>query len=297
MKPTIAITLGDPLGIGPEIVAKALKVPSLQKAAHWKIFGEPRANTEVRPYRKISPKQAGVASRLALEAAAQSLKNGECTGLVTAPVSKTHLALAGFPFPGHTEFLAHAFKARRIAMMLASPRLRVVLTTIHIPLKKVFSILTKDLIAEKIGITAEALKKHFGISKPRIAVCGLNPHAGEGGMFGDEEIRIIAPAIAKARRNGINATGPWPPDTVFHEALEGHFDAVLCHYHDQGLIALKTLDFHAGVNTTLGLPIIRTSPDHGCAFDIAGKNRANPESFIHAMKLCVEMVQKRVTRS
>ncbi|MDO8520192.1 MAG: 4-hydroxythreonine-4-phosphate dehydrogenase PdxA [Deltaproteobacteria bacterium] len=281
MKPTFAITLGDPLGIGPEIVAKALKDPFLKKSADWKIFGTPR--------KKMAPREAGRASWQALEEAVRAIKRGECAGLVTAPVSKTHLHLAGFPYPGHTEFLADRFEAKKTAMMLASPKLRVVLVTIHLPLKKAIAVLSPSAILEKIILTQQSLKRDFGIRNPRIAVCGLNPHAGEGGLMGTEEKKIILPAIRRARAKKINATGPHSPDTVFHQAVSGEFDAVICHYHDQGLIPLKTLSFHEGVNVTLGLPIIRTSPDHGCAFDIAGRGIANPSSMKAAMRLILKL--------
>ena len=285
MKPAFAITLGDPLGIGPEIVAKALRDPALKESAEWKIFGTPR--------KKMTPREAGTASWEALEDAVAAIKRGDCAGLVTAPVSKTHLHLAGFPYPGHTEFLAARFKAKKTAMMLASPKLRVVLVTIHLPLKKAISLLSPTLIFEKIVLAHESLRKNFGIGKPRIAVCGLNPHAGEGGMMGDEEKTIILPAIRRARAKKIAVTGPCPPDTVFHQAVSGAFDTVICHYHDQGLIPLKTLSFHEGVNITLGLPIIRTSPDHGCAFDIAGKGVANPASLKAAMHLAIQIWRNR----
>ena len=286
MKPVFAITLGDPLGIGPEIVAKSLKDSSLKNKAEWKIFGSPA--------KESSPKKSGRLSWLALNEAIAAIDAGECAGIVTAPVSKTHLHLAGFPFPGQTEFLADHFKAKKTAMMLAAPNLRVVLVTIHVPIKKVPTLLSSSLILEKIILTHQSLQKDFGIKRPRIAVCGLNPHAGEGGMFGDDEKKIILPAIRKARRKKINATGPYPSDTVFHLAIQGKFDAVICHYHDQGLIPLKTLSFDEGVNTTLGLPIIRTSPDHGCAFDIAGKGIANPQSMKAAMRMAIEIWRNRL---
>ena len=310
-KPTIAITLGDPLGIGPEIVAKALKDPFIKKSAEYRIFG----TIALSHYRTIAPKEAGQISWNALNEAITSIKKGECDALVTGPVSKTHLKLAGFPFPGHTEYLMSQFGVKKAAMMLASKELKVVLCTIHVPLKQVFKLLTTDLILEKIVLTHEFLNSAFVrwcdgaivrnttssfanalthhrtnvlIPAPKIAVCGLNPHAGENGLFGNEEKTIIIPAIKKAQKKGINVTGPYPPDTVFHLARKGEFDAVICHYHDQGLIALKTLSFDTGVNVTLGLPIIRTSPDHGPAFDIAGKNKANPESMKEAIKIVLK---------
>ena len=281
MNPSIAITLGDPLGIGSEIVAKALHKKSIKNLAHWKIFG-----TSYDP--SLSQKKAGFLSWDALNLAVTSIKKGECQALVTAPVSKTHLQLVGFPFPGQTEFLAHAFNTKQFAMMLAGPTLKVVLTTIHLPLAKVPKAITTALVLEKIKITHDSLKKWFGKSKPKIAVCGLNPHAGENGLFGNEEKLIILPAIRKAQKRGIKVTGPLPADTVFFEARCGKYDAVIAHYHDQGLGPLKTLHFDEGVNITLGLPILRTSPDHGCAFDIAGKNKANIQSMMEALRLAVQ---------
>jgi len=285
VKPTLAITLGDPLGIGSEVVEKALNNSKLSQKAHWKIFGKSSS--------KMSAKKAGEVSWQALEDAVTALRSGECQALVTAPVSKTHLQLAGFPHPGQTEFLAHAFQTSRYAMMLAAPKLRVVLSTIHVPLRKIFKLLTPELIQEKIQITHESLKRDFGISKPRIGICGINPHAGENGLMGDDEEKILMPAIRLVRRKKIIVSDPLPPDTIFYQALQGKYDAVLCHYHDQGLIPLKTLFFDEGVNTTLGLPIIRTSPDHGCAFDIAGKNLANPKSMRAAMELAIQMLRNR----
>lgn len=284
-KPTFAITLGDPTGIGPEIVAKSLKDPKIKKLAHWKILGL--------EFKKVSRKHAGTLSIEALQNAVKGLKAGKYDGLVTAPISKIRIKEAGFKFPGHTEYLAHSFKTKKIAMMLAAPNLRVVLTTIHIPLKKIFTKIKPQLVLEKIVLTHESLKKDFGISKPKIAVCGINPHAGEGEMFGNEEKKLIVPAIKQAKKRRILISGPHSADTIFHHAVLGDFDAVICHYHDQGLAPLKTLSFHEGVNITLGLPIIRTSPDHGCAFDIAGTGLANPSSMKAAMRLAVKVYHNR----
>lgn len=281
LKPRIAVTLGDPKGIGPEIVAKSLADPSIKKLAHWTIIGNyPK-------FFKKSDKLAGLLSWQALDEAVQGLKNKKFEALVTAPVSKEHLNLAGFPFPGHTEYLAHHFRAKKTVMMLVSPQLKISLVTIHLSLKQMLQKLTQHKIKETLQITNKALKKDFGIRRPTLAICGLNPHASEGGLFGDEEKKIIIPAIKKIVKEGIKVSGPLPADTIFHLAKEKKFDAIICHYHDQGLIPIKTLDFYEGVNVTLGLPIIRTSPDHGCAFDIAGKGIANPSSMKAAMRLCV----------
>ncbi len=296
-KPHFAITLGDPLGIGPEIVKKALSNRKIRSLASWEIFGEEGFPLTWNQISKLSDKKrndelraAGLLSWQALNLAIAAVKKEKWNGIITAPVSKTHLKMAGFPFPGQTEFLANTFKIKKFQMMLVGGGLRVVLVTIHEPLKNIFSKITQQKIKETILATHHELKSKFGIKNPRIAVCGLNPHAGENGMLGDEEIKIISPAIRSIVKKGIQVTGPVAPDTVFYRAMKGEFDAVVCQYHDQGLIPLKTLAFDSGVNTTLGLPIIRTSPDHGCAFDIAGKNIANPQSMMEAMKLAVEMV-------
>lgn len=196
---------------------------------------------------------------------------------------------AGFAFPGHTEYLAALTKARHPVMMLASETLRVVPTTIHIALKDVQTAITPDLLRETILITDQALRDQFHISNPRISVAGLNPHAGEGGAMGNEEMDWIAALVTEIAEEGIDVTGPWPADTMFHAAARRRYDAAVCMYHDQALIPIKTLDFDRGVNVTLGLPIIRTSPDHGTAFDIAGRDMANPTSMIEAIKMAHRM--------
>jgi 4-hydroxythreonine-4-phosphate dehydrogenase len=218
---------------------------------------------------------------------------GRASGLVTNPIQKEALYAAGFAHPGHTEFLADLAGAR-VAMMLASPELRVVPVTIHESLREAIAELTTDRIVETGRVAAAALTRDFGIVKPRLAVAALNPHAGEGGAMGREEIEIIAPAVARLKAEGIAATGPAPADTLFHAAARKNYDAVLCMYHDQALIPLKTIDFDHGVNVTLGLPFIRTSPDHGTALDIAGKGIANPASLIAALKLAGEMARARL---
>jgi len=213
--------------------------------------------------------------------------------MVTGPISKENLKKAGYPYPGHTEFLADLSHTKDFRMMFASPSLRVVLITIHEALKKVPKLLNEPLILKTIEITHDHLCKWFGISKPKLAVCGLNPHASEGGIFGNEEAKFIIPAINKLKHRGIRASGPYPPDTIFQRAVRGEFDAVVAMYHDQGLIPLKLLHFDDAVNITLGLPFIRTSVDHGTAFDIAGKGIANPSSMIAAIKLAVELSRDR----
>ena len=220
-------------------------------------------------------------------------KTGQAAALVTAPISKKALIDgAGFAFPGHTEFLADQAGVDRVVMMLAGPDLRVVPVTIHIPLADVPATLTIDLIVETVEVLARDLVARFGIGSPRIALAGLNPHAGEGGAMGREEIEVIAPAIAALQAKGHAVTGPWPADTMFHAAARARFDAALCMYHDQALVPLKTLAFDEGVNVTLGLPFVRTSPDHGTAFDIAGQDKADPTSMIAALRLADEMTRR-----
>jgi 4-hydroxythreonine-4-phosphate dehydrogenase len=315
-RPPIAISLGDPAGIGPEVVVRALAVrPDLDV----RVYGDPgvlaraaekstvprvadralRAVTTLRP-EDVTPGQPNDASGRAqlafLEAAANAVLAGEARALVTAPISKEWIGRAGFPFPGHTEYLAaRAGVGDQFAMMLAGPRLRVVVATTHIALRDVPTALTPEGIASTISLTAEALARQFRITRPRVAVAGLNPHASEAGRFGDEERRLVEPAIALARARlttaGVAAdvTGPHVPDVVFRQAAGGAFDAVIALYHDQGLIPVKLLHFDEAVNVTLGLPFPRTSPDHGTAFDIAGEWKAKPESFLAALDLAARL--------
>ncbi len=305
MKPTIGITMGDPLGIGPEITQKAL--PKFRSQANFKVFGDPRFLPEILPDETVgaqfiapgptpdrfpenSPAWAGAMSVAALERAMVAYQAGQIQALVTAPISKAHVKAADFPFPGHTEYLAAKTRCEKFVMMMAGPRLRVTLVTIHEPLAEVAAKLRPEKILNTIEITFTALQKLFHLKNPRLAVCGLNPHAGEGGLIGDEEKRIIQPAVAEANRKGYTCTGPHVPDAVFHEAYEGKWDAVICMYHDQGLIPFKMIHFWDGVNVTLGLPLIRTSPDHGTAFDIAGKGIADSRSMETAIRLAIQMV-------
>ncbi|MBF0397946.1 MAG: 4-hydroxythreonine-4-phosphate dehydrogenase PdxA, partial [Desulfobacterales bacterium] len=221
--------------------------------------------------------------------------SSKINAIVTCPINKSAMHMAGFMYDGHTELLAERTKTKDYAMMMAGDRLKVVLVTIHTALKNVFNILTIDKIILKILLTDKSMKDRFGISNPRIAVCGLNPHAGEDGLFGNEEKEIILPAIIECKKNGTNVSGPYPPDTVFYHAANGLYDAVICMYHDQGLIPFKLLHFKDGVNTTLGLPIIRTSVDHGTAYDIAGKGLADPSSLIAAINLAVKQAGHLIT--
>jgi 4-hydroxythreonine-4-phosphate dehydrogenase len=316
MSTRIAISLGDPAGIGPEIVARALAArPELDVVVYGDVgvlaraasaagvtppaAGRVRAVTKLAPA-DITPGQpseaAGRAQLAYLVAATDAALAGEVGAIVTAPISKQWIATAGFEFPGHTEYLASRASAPEFAMMLAGPTLRVTVATTHVPLRDVPRLLTVEGIAAAISLTAEALERRFGIASPRVAVAGLNPHAGEAGRFGDEEPRLVEPAIERARARiseaglAANVTGPHVPDAVFRQAAKGGFDAVVALYHDQGLIPLKLLDFDEGVNVTLGLPFVRTSPDHGTAYDIAGTGKARPDSFLAALDLAARMV-------
>jgi 4-hydroxythreonine-4-phosphate dehydrogenase len=266
----IGITLGDVAGIGPEVVAKALASRQLDPRFDYDVIGNPRT------------KRAADAADWIVEGAKHCLA-GELAALVTAPVSKQLVA----PWPGQTELLAHISKTRKYAMMLVGGPLRVALVTTHAPLRDVPKLITGRRIREVIEL-AEDFCRRIGIKRPRIGVAGLNPHAGEGGLFGDEEKRIIAPAIKRT-----HAVGPLPADTMFHKAYRGELDAVVAMYHDQGLAPLKMIAFDTGVNITLGLPFVRTSPDHGIAYDIAGKGIASPNSMIAAINLAARLARAR----
>jgi len=236
--------------------------------------------------------QAVIAS---IERATNLAVSGEAGAVVTNPINKAALYDAGFAYPGHTEFLAVLTGAHgRQIMMLASPHLRVVPVTVHASLRSSIGMLTAEAIVLAARTTADALRRDFGIAQPRLAVAGLNPHAGEQGALGDEETTIISPAIAALRADGIDVSGPWPPDTMFTAAARQRYDAAICMYHDQALIPLKTLDMQHGVNVTLGLPIVRTSPDHGTAYDIAGQGIADPSSLVAAIELAAALAQRRM---
>ncbi len=303
-KPTIAITMGDPCGIGPEIIAKALREPSVRDLANFVIIGEEKALDPsldievVNPYpikdEDIKPSKPTYKTAIAtisyIEKAVEMALAKEVDAICTAPINKAVLQAHGFSFPGHTEFIKHLTNSDKAVMMLAGPSLKVTLVTIHEPLAKVTSLVTKEKIIETIEVTASSLEEFFGLKNPRVAVCGLNPHGGEGGKFGREEIEIISPAIEHFK-NAPNwdISGPYPPDTVFYRASRGEFDSVVAMYHDQGLIPIKLLHFEEAVNITLGIPIIRTSVDHGTAYDIAGKGLAKPKSLIEAIKMACHM--------
>ena len=288
-KPRIALTVGDPAGIGPEIVAKAAADPRVREVCDPIVFDTP-TNGHVTMGR-ISP-EAGRAAYDTIIRAVQAAWKGDVDAIATAPVNKTAFSKAGLPWKGHTDLLAHLCGTSRVAMMFHAPELKVVLMTVHVPLKEVPLLLTRAVVDQTIELTSEALPL-FGIEKPRLAVAGLNPHAGEGGVLGDEDAGVLEPAIEAARGKGIDVSGPFPADTVFVRASKGEFDCVLACYHDQGLIPVKLLAFGHAVNVTIGLPIIRTSVDHGTAFDIAGKDLADPGSMVEAVLLAARMAARR----
>jgi 4-hydroxythreonine-4-phosphate dehydrogenase len=324
--------MGDPAGIGMDIVLAALQRPEplppfvliadpAVVAARAKLLsvrcdiqvtteaaivaGTDRGRLTLLPVGCAAPVVPGVPDPAnapaiigAIEQAASLVHSGDVSAVVTNPIAKHVLQSAGFAHPGHTEFLGELARrywgvAAQPIMMLAAPELRVVLATIHVALSRVPGLLTQDLIVRTARTTLASLARDFGIARPRLAVAGLNPHAGENGLMGTEDEAIIRPAVAQLVAEGHDVTGPYPPDTLFHAAARARYDAVLAMYHDQGLIPLKTLAFDHGVNVTLGLPFVRTSPDHGTAFDIAGSGRALPTSFIAALHLAADMAQRR----
>ena len=329
MAAPLAVTMGEPAGIGGDIVLAAWSLAASARVAPFFVIDDanrlaalaqriglavpiaridrPEAAASAfgaalpvlhrplpRPIEPGRPDPSASASVTgAIDEAVALARAGRAAAVVTNPINKKVLYDAGFAFPGHTEYLAALAGGVRVAMMLASPELRVVPVTVHMALAEAIARLTQSDIVACGRLTAEALARDFGIARPRLAVAGLNPHAGEEGAMGEEDGRIVAPAVAALRAAGIDARGPMPPDTMFHAAARAGYDAALCMYHDQALIPLKTLDFEGGVNVTLGLPFVRTSPDHGTAFDIAGTGRARPASLIAAMRLAAEIAARR----
>lgn len=307
-KPAIGITLGDPAGIGPEVTAKALRRHSLRNSgAEFRIIGDEATFDRYFPSRPrncrwinmaetreaVSPghpdqKSARIAYH-SLRYAIDALKKEEIRALVTAPVSKQGIASLGVPFSGHTELLAESLRIKTFDMMFVTEELKTVIVTRHIPVEEISGALTPAKVHRSIALTDRALKQLFKIRRPRIAVCGLNPHAGEGGTIGKEDQAAILPAIKKAQKEKILASGPFAADTLFTPARRREYDAVVAMYHDQGLIPVKTLYFDKVVNLTIGLPFIRTSPAHGTGFDIAGQNKADPSSMAAAIELAVEL--------
>lgn len=329
MKPVVAITMGDPRGIGPEVLVKALSRAELRQVCCPLILGDPlvlRRTVEVLGFRlevveleegsilempeeglgilplsrllegndltEVTPEEISRASFGYLEKAGRMALAGQVEAITTGPVSKGAIAGAGIPFQGHTEFFAGLAGTKNFVMMLVGERLRVALVTTHLPLNEVSKSLKEGKILSIVEITGRSLKEYFGFPNPRIAVAAFNPHGGEGGLFGEEE-GIISRAVDQARGRDWIVSGPWPADSLFHRAAQGEYDAVVCMYHDQGLIPLKLLHFHSAVNVTLGLSFIRTSVDHGVAYDIAGKGIASPRSMEEAIKLASRMVLRK----
>lgn len=325
-KISLAVTMGDAAGIGPEIILKTLQDKKLSQKCTLIVIGDEivlRKTAEKinlsYALKQITPNQiqhakehalinlslfktlppSGKPSKLCgkaaiqyLELAVQLAKNNGVSGIVTAPINKEILKLADSPFHGHTEYLASLTKTRKFGMAFTGGGLKLILATIHEPLSKVSGLLTKPRLRSTISLALRACEE-LGLKHPKIGVAGFNPHAGENGMFGLEEIKTITPIIHEFQKKGCQVIGPVPPDTLFHRALSGEFDFLVTMYHDQALIPLKTLDFHGGVNFTVGLPIIRTSPDHGTAYNLVGKGLANPSSMISAVHLAIEMAQNR----
>jgi len=287
-RPRLAVTVGDPSGIGPEITLKAIRDPRVILACRPTIYG-PHTAEDLRrfPTGRIDA-GSGKAAYDAVVAATQAAIAGDVDAVVTAPINKASFAAAGLVWRGHTELLAHLCGVTDVAMMFWSERLSVVLATIHVPLREVANRLTTDGLQKTIELTARTLPD-FGIVHPRIGVAGLNPHAGEGGLLGDEDERIVKPAIQRVLAQGVRVAGPIPADTLFVRAARGEFDVVIAAYHDQGLVPVKLLSFGKAVNVTLGLPIIRTSVDHGTAFDIAGAGVADESSLVEAILLAARL--------
>lgn len=310
-KPKIAITLGDPSGIGPEVVAASAADGEIRRICEPLVFGSPEifrkaceltgadasgvevVETGGMVFDDLAAgevsKASGREALASVREAVEHVLSGSADAVVTAPVHKKAIRLAGSVHPGHTEMLKEMTGAENAVMMFEGGDLRVALVTIHCALAEVAGLVTADAVFNTVKVCADELTERFGIDSPRIAVCGLNPHAGDGGEFGSEDIERIAPAVMRASAAGVDVSGPLPADAVFHSAMEGRWDLVVAMYHDQGLAPFKMLAFHRGVNITLGLPIVRTSPDHGTAFDIAWRGVANPRSMKEAVKTAVRM--------
>ena len=289
--PRVGITVGDPAGIGPEIALKASVHPSVLEVCEPRLYGVQGDAAAAFTTGHLSA-EAGRAAYDAIVAAVADARSGKIDAVATAPINKEAFALAGLPWKGHTDLLAHLTGTPRVAMMFYAEQLRVVLATIHVPLAEVPRLLTPELVDFIVDLTARELPR-FGYLRPRLALAGLNPHAGEHGVIGQEDEAVLRPAVERARERGVNVTGPWPGDTVFGRAARGEFDAVIACYHDQGLIPVKLLAFGRAVNVTLGLPIVRTSVDHGTAFDIAGRGVADPSSLVEAVRLAARLAGSR----
>jgi 4-hydroxythreonine-4-phosphate dehydrogenase len=291
--PVLAITAGDPSGIGPEIAVKAREDPRVVAVCRPMIYGpHTTAALAAFPAGRVDP-AAGRAAYDAIVHATTDALAGRVAAVVTAPINKAAFAAAGYPWRGHTDLLAHLCGSPDVAMMFWSDRLRVVLATVHIPLREVPAALSRERVLDVLRLTWRSLPA-FGFPAPRLGVAALNPHAGEDGLMGTEDREAVAPAVAAARAEGIDASGPFPADTIFVRAVRGEFDAVIAGYHDQGLIPVKLVAFGRAVNVTLGLPILRTSVDHGTAFDIARKGVADEGSLVEAILLAASLASKRI---
>ena len=290
--PRIAITTGDPAGIGPEVASLVAADPSIRALCTPVLYGPDDAQARRRFHPGLVSVAAGRTAYDSVVAAVRDAQAGRVDAIATAPINKAAWAAAGLTWRGHTDLLAHLTGAADVRMMFHAERLNVILATVHVPLARVPALLTQERIETTIRLAHDELPR-FGIERPRLALAGLNPHAGEDGLIGDEEQRILAPAVERCRAAGIDITGPIPGDAVFRRAVDGAFDAVIACYHDQGLIPIKLIAFGEAVNVTLGLPIVRTSVDHGTGFDIAGRGVADPSGLIAAVRLAVTLVDAR----
>ena len=301
----LAVTLGDPRGIGPEVVSKAVSSLFPRRApSPILLIGPDGLDPEVAPYESIgrfdgSEASAGTVSALAIERAVALACEGSVSGIVTGPIHKPALRAAGYADPGHTEMLQRLTGAEHVGMLMAAEQtriggpLRVLLATTHVALRRVPDLVSRRLLVVQTTLLCKSLRADWGIEEPRIALCALNPHASDMGLFGDEEAVTFTPAVHELREAGVDAKGPIPADTVFSRALGGEFDAVVAPYHDVGMAAFKTVSFGRGVNVTLGLPFVRTSPDHGTAFDLAGTGRADPSSMEEAIRVAASIARNR----
>ena len=303
----ILVTMGEPAGIGPEVALAAFRElggrigdHALKLVGDPTVFGDDLPDGAVIPTKASARRQPGKPNRTNAAAVTEAIEfcvvqclTGKAAAMVTSPINKAALAQAGFSFPGHTEYLAYLTSAKRPVMMLASDTLRVVPLTVHMPIEQVPRMIAAEDIIETGEIILASLKRDFGITLPRLAVAGLNPHAGEAGVLGREDSEIVAPAVEHLQAMGYDVKGPLSADTLFHAEARSRYDAALCMYHDQALIPIKTLSFWDGVNVTLGLPIVRTSPDHGTAFDIAGTGKADARSMIAAIRMAADIAAAR----
>ena len=292
--PRIAITTGDPAGIGPEIASLVAADPSIRTLCTPLLYGPDAAEARARFRPGVVSADAGRAAYESVVAAVRDAQAGRVDAIATAPINKAAWAAAGLTWRGHTDLLAHLTNTAGVRMLFHAPRLNVVLATVHVPLAEVPALLTPERVETTIRLAHDELPR-FGFAGPHLALAGLNPHAGEDGLIGDEEQRVLAPAVDRCRAAGIDITGPVPGDAVFRRAVNGEFDAVIACYHDQGLIPVKLIAFGEAVNVTLGLPIIRTSVDHGTGFDIAGKGMADPSGLIAAVRLAVKLATSAIT--